>query len=148
MKLTLLIEDKSKIIYLDLDETLIYTSYKFNKNSIKISIGYVMIRPLLYKFLDSISQKGYVINLLTYGTRSYAKEVLKATKIASYFNKIIAREDIVEILEKNTKLEPGILIDNEMPEHKVKILDGKKFKIQSWNGNPSDKELLNMLNNL
>lgn len=148
MKLSLLTENKSKTIYLDLDETLIYTSSKFVDNSVNVSAGYTVARPFLHKFLSTVQNKGYVINLLTYGTRKYAREVLNAIKIMPYFNQIIAREDIIDILSKNIKLQPGPLIDNEMPEHKIKIVDGNKYKIKSWYGNKYDKELLNMLSNL
>jgi len=145
VKLNVLSEDKSKLIYLDLDETLIYTSHKKSKDAVMGSAGYTLPRPHLNHFLKNLKSKGYVINLLTYGTRNYAKEILTAFKINNFFNKVIAREDIAEILEKNEKLEPGTLIDNEMPEHKVKIVAGEKIKIRSWNGDNSDSELLLVL---
>jgi len=142
VKLNVLFEDKSKLIYLDLDETLIYTSHKKSKDAIIGLAGYTLPRPHLNYFLKSLKNKGYIINLLTYGTRDYAKEVLASLKIKNFFNKVIAREDIVEILGKNEKLEPGTLVDNEMPEHKVKIVAGEKIKVGSWNGDNNDSELL------
>jgi len=139
---------ETTVVYLDLDETLIHTSQygPIADEYVEVSAGFTSPRPHMFDFLDSLKASGYNINLMTYGTRTYASEVLDKLGIRKYFNQVLAREDILEIYETNKSALPsGTLVDNEMPFHKVNLVYGKKIKVSSWTGQADDRELLRVL---
>ena len=130
------------VLFLDLDGTLktdMDTNGPFESQSITIKIGEnsfsFVQRPHLHEFLDAVSKKAKLV-LSTAAGGGYARKMLKAMNIDSYFATIIAAEDY----RKQFVFKQGvrhIFIDNnaEMVQKKIDALSG------GWASHGAQKEI-------
>lgn len=148
------------VLFLDLDGTLktdMDTNGPFESPSITIQSGdhnYTFVqRPHLHEFLDAVSKKARLV-LSTAAGGGYARKMLKAMSIDSYFSTIIAAEDY----RKQFVFKQGvrhIFIDNnaEMVQQKVNALSGgwashgaqkEIWVVNTYLGDREDKTLLEL----
>lgn len=149
------------VLFIDLDGTLktdISSLEPFEVPPITIESGEHSYtfgqRPHLFEFLDAASKKAKLVLSTAAGGR-YARKVLKALNIDSYFSLIIAAEDYHKqfIFRTGTKY---IFIDNDpkMVQQKVDALSGTMgmnqrvekeiWVIDTYHGNKDDKTLLEL----
>lgn len=115
-------------------------------------------RPHLHEFLDEAAKKASRIVLCTAGGGGYARRVIKAMNIDSYFTDIVAAENFMN--RNGLQMRAGwkcIFIDNdqEMVDLKVERIKGgltinKCYDINTWvidtyHGSKDDTTLLEVM---
>ena len=157
---------KKKTLILDLDETLVHSSFKpiiynntfyppdifltinFNGNTHKV---YVLKRPFVSEFLKEMN-KIYNIIIFTASVKEYANPLLDILDQEKIIKKRFFREHCVfsagKYIKKleniNTNLKHTILVDNNPISYSFNKKNG--LPIKSWHYDKNDKELLNIMN--
>jgi len=158
---------EKKLLILDLDETLVHTSFQpiFINNTIiepditlKIFFDnkyynlYVLIRPYVYEFLREMS-KIYTIYIFTASIKEYANPLLNELDKNNVITKRLYRENCTLTKEgkyvKNLNnfkynLKDIILLDNNPISYSFNKNNG--IPIKTWHNDKNDKELLKMIN--
>lgn len=147
-----------KILLLDLDGTLIYTSPKATDKAVKISVDgktiFVNKRPHLAKFIEE-ANKMYILGVYTSSIEDYADKVVKILELEKVIPKKMRfyrntceniRGDYRKRVSRiEADLRNVLLLDNrpEMVTDRKNILG-----IRSWNGEEDDEELIRSLEKL
>ena len=157
---------KKKTLILDLDETLVHSSFKpiiynntFYPPDIFLSINfngkihrvYVLIRPFLSEFLKEMD-KIFNIIIFTASVKEYANPLLDILDKEKIIKKRFFREHCVfnsgKYIKKleniNQNLKDTILVDNNPISYSLNKKNG--LPIKSWHYEQNDKELLNIMN--
>ncbi|OMJ73193.1 hypothetical protein SteCoe_28168 [Stentor coeruleus] len=147
-----------KILLLDLDGTLIYTSPRPMDKAAKISVNgktiFVNKRPNLEKFIEE-AHKMYTLGVYTSSIEDYADKIVKIIELEKVIPKKMrfyrnncenVRGDYRKRVSKiEADLRNVLLLDNR-PEM---VADRKNtLGIRSWNGEEGDEELLRSLEKL
>ena len=159
--------NEKKLLILDLDETLVHTSFQpiFINNimiepdiTLKILFDnkyynlYVLIRPYVYEFLREMS-KIYNIYIFTASIKEYANPLLNELDKNNVIAKRLYRENCTLTKEgkyvKNLNnfkynLKDIILLDNNPTSYSFNQNNG--IPIKTWHNDKNDKELLKMIN--
>ena len=154
-----------KILILDLDETLVHSSFqamKINNKLIKPDIYFkiffnykyqeifVYIRPFLNQFLKEM-HKLFNIYVFTASIKKYAKPLLNLLDMNNYIIKKFYRESctlsngkfIKDLKSLNLKLNDVIILDNNPISYKYNKRNG--LPIKSWHYDKNDKELIKII---
>lgn len=93
--------------WIDLDNTLISGTQEGDERVI------VYRRPGARKFLAKLKELGS-LGLCTHGVREHARNALRVTELAGYFDKVLTREDLDRVQPgKGPRLgEPGYMFDD------------------------------------
>ena len=159
--------NEKKLLILDLDETLVHTSFQpiFINNiiiepdiTLKILFDnkyynlYVLIRPYVYEFLREMS-KIFIIYIFTASIKEYANPLLNELDKNKVITKRLYRENCTLTKEgkyvKNLNnfkcnLKDIILLDNNPISYSFNKNNG--IPIKTWHNDKNDKELLKMIN--
>ena len=159
--------NEKKLLILDLDETLVHTSFQpiFINNiiiepdiTLKILFDnkyynlYVLIRPYVYEFLREMS-KIFIIYIFTASIKEYANPLLNELDKNNVITKRLYRENCTLTKEgkyvKNLNnfkcnLKDIILLDNNPISYSFNKNNG--IPIKTWHNDKNDKELLKMIN--
>ena len=159
--------NEKKLLILDLDETLVHTSFQpiFINNiiiepdiTLKILYDnkyynlYVLIRPYVYEFLREMS-KIFIIYIFTASIKEYANPLLNELDKKKVITKRLYRENCTLTKEgkyvKNLNnfkynLKDIILLDNNPISYSFNKNNG--IPIKTWHNDKNDKELLKMIN--
>ena len=157
---------KIKTLILDLDETLVHSSFQpllsSNKQIIKPDISFniffnykyynifVYKRPFLHKFLKEMN-KIYNIYIFTASIEKYAKPLLEQLDKKNYISKKLYRESctisegkfIKDLSLLNLKLNDVILLDNNPYSYKYNKKNG--LPIKTWHFDKNDKEIIKII---
>lgn len=159
--------DRSKkILFLDLDETLIHSDFnnKFDYWDAQIQIEVeegstaklnILIRPYLTEFLEFVSQKFNVV-LFTAGLESYAEAIIEyIDPMEQYFHLKLFRDSCLEFKNFFIKdlsilstfgLKDMIIVDNCVFSFARNLKNG--ILVTSYYNDTLDEELLNLMNYL
>ena len=162
--------NNKKILILDLDETLVHSSFlplRNNKNNnkmiepdifLKIFFDkkyydvYVLTRPYMYEFLNDMS-KLFIIYIFTASVKEYANPLLNVIDKNNIISKRLYRDSctlnndgkyVKNLNIFNYNLKDVILIDNNPISYSFNKENG--IPIKSWHNDKNDKELLKMRN--
>ncbi len=156
-----------KILVLDLDETLIHSDFEgkfkllnnydavinFNEDNINYSVG-IYLRPGLFDFLK-IVKENFDLYIYTASTLSYCNAIINLIDPEkNIFKDILFRNDCINInnqifikdISIFDKIENVIIVDNSLYSFMNQISNG--ILINSFYGDKSDMELLNVMNYL
>ena len=153
------LNSRKKILILDLDETLVHSSTKNpfpNKKNLILDIKdikykiYVIIRPFLEKFLQEMSLY-YDLYIYTASIPQYSKTLVKILDKKKVIIQVLHRDHCLNIYGKRLKdltifnkdLKDIIIIDNNPAFYVLNKENG--IPIQTWIGEPKDKELLKLI---
>ena len=153
------LNSRKKILILDLDETLVHSSTKNpfpNKKNLILDIKdikykiYVIIRPFLEKFLQEMSLY-YDLYIYTASIPQYSKTLVKILDKKKVIIQVLHRDHCLNIYGKRLKdltifnkdLKDIIIIDNNPAFYALNKENG--IPIQTWIGEPKDKELLKLI---
>ena len=155
-----------KTLILDLDETLVHSSFKpicydnicykpdiflninFRGNSHSV---YVLKRPFVHEFLKEMN-KIYNIVIFTASIKEYANPLLDKLDTEKIIKKRLFREDcslginrkfIKDLKILNMNLKDLILVDNNPISYSYNICNG--VPIKSWHYDKTDQELIKMI---
>ena len=156
-----------KILILDLDETLVHSSfYPFNcedENNIKPDIFftiffnnkyydvYVLLRPYFHEFLNKMS-KIYDIYIFTASIKEYAEPLLIKLDKNNLIKKKLFRDNctlsednkfIKDLNNLNENLKNVILIDNNPNSFRYNKCNG--IPIKTWHYEQNDRELIKII---
>ena len=161
--------NKKKLLILDLDETLVHSSFlplgKDKNNKViepdiflKILFDkkyydlYVLTRPYIYEFLNDMS-KIFIIYIFTASVKEYANPLLNEIDTDNIISKRLFRDSctlsndgkfIKNLNNLNYNLKDVILVDNNPISYRFNKANG--IPIKSWHNDKNDKELLKMRN--
>ena len=158
-------KENKKILILDLDETLIHSSFQplqINNKIIKPDIHFkiffnfkyhdifVYKRPFLNKFLKEMN-KIFNIYVFTASIKKYAKPLLSILDKHNYIIKKFYREScclsegkfIKDLILLNLNLNDVIILDNNPISYKFNKKNG--IPIKSWHFDKNDNELLKII---
>ena len=158
-------KENKKTLILDLDETLIHSSFqplRFNNRIIKPDISFKIFfnykyheifsykRPFLSKFLKEMN-KLFNIYIFTASIKTYAKPLVKLLDKHNYVMKKFYRENCIlsegkyikDLSLLKIKLNDVIILDNNPISYKFNKKNG--IPIKSWHIDKNDNELLKIL---
>ena len=158
-------KENKKTLILDLDETLIHSSFqplRFNNRIIKPDFSFKIFfnykyheifsykRPFLSKFLKEMN-KLFNIYIFTASIKKYAKPLLKLLDKHNYVMKKFYRESCIlsegkyikDLSLLKIKLNDVIILDNNPISYKFNKKNG--IPIKSWHFDKNDNELLKIL---
>ena len=160
------IKNNKKTLILDLDETLVHSSFKpinFNNISHKPDIFlkinfrdnihnvYVLKRPYVYEFLKEMN-KIYNIIIFTASVKEYANPLLDTLDTEKIIKQRLFREDccigssgkfVKDLKILNMNLKDLILVDNNPISYSYNICNG--IPIKTWHFDKTDQELLKLV---
>ena len=168
-KIKSIYKNKKKLLILDLDETLVHTSFQplgkdINNRIIKPDIFlkilfdkrfydlYVLTRPYIYEFLKEMS-KIFIIYIFTASIREYANPLLDELDKDKIIEKRLFRDSCVlsndgkyvkNLNNLNYNLKDIILLDNNPISYSFNRENG--IPIKTWHNDKNDKELLKIRN--
>ena len=159
--------ETKKILILDLDETLVHSSfYPFNcedENNVKSDIFftilfnqkyydvYVLLRPYFNEFLNKMS-KIFDIYIFTASIKEYAEPLLIKLDKNNLIKKKLFRDDctlsednkyIKDLNSLNQNLKNIILIDNNPNSYRYNKCNG--IPIKTWHFEKNDRELIKII---
>ena len=160
-------QETKKILILDLDETLVHSSfYPFNcedENNVKSDIFftilfnqkyydvYVLLRPYFNEFLNKMS-KIFDIYIFTASIKEYAEPLLIKLDKNNLIKKKLFRDDctlsednkyIKDLNSLNQNLKNIILIDNNPNSYRYNKCNG--IPIKTWHFEKNDRELIKII---
>ena len=159
-------KNNKKILILDLDETLVHSSFKpinynntLHKPDIFLSIDfrgnthnvYVLKRPYVNEFLKEMN-KIYNIIIFTASVKEYANPLLNVLDNEKIIKKRFFREDccigatgkfIKDLKKLNMDLKDLILVDNNPISYSYNICNG--IPIKTWHYDKTDQELIKLI---
>ena len=161
--------NKNKLLILDLDETLVHTSFQplgkdINNRIIEPDIFlkiffdkkyydlYVLTRPYIYEFLKEMS-KLFVVYIFTASIREYADPLLNELDKDKIIKKRLFRDSctisdkgkyVKNLNNLNYNLKDIILLDNNPISYSFNKTNG--IPIKTWHNDKNDKELLKIRN--
>lgn len=149
-----------KLLVLDLDETLIHAADRELERPCEFRVGpyFVYLRPGLESFLDSMARI-YELGVWTASTQGYADPIVERIFPATKPSFVWARDrctlrfnpDSVEhewvknldkLKRKGRDLNQVLMVD-DTPEKLLRHY-GNLVRVKSWEGDPSDKELIQL----
>lgn len=155
-----------KTLILDLDETLVHSSFKpinynniFHKPDIFLTINfrnnnhnvYVLKRPYVHEFLKEMN-KFYNIVIFTASIKEYANPLLDTLDTEKVIKKRLFREDccigpngkyVKDLKILNMNLKDLILVDNNPISYSYNKCNG--VPIQTWHFDKTDQELIKLI---
>ena len=158
--------NNKKTLILDLDETLVHSSFKpiyydnnYYKPDIFLNINfrgnnhsvYVLKRPFVHEFLKEMN-KIYNIIIFTASVKEYANPLLDILDTEKIIKNRLFREDccrgttgkfIKDLKILNMDLKDLILVDNNPISYSYNICNG--IPIKTWHNDKTDKELLKII---
>ena len=143
------LDKKKKVLFLDLDETLVHTNFK--EGELKdLKLSDICQRPYLDYFLKETS-KWYNLVVFTASFRDYAEKILNVFDPSSHYIKnVLARENCTEITKhfikdfnivanSHVKKEDIIMLDNRVISYGYNMMQG--VPILPFYDDPEDTEL-------
>jgi Dullard-like phosphatase family protein len=148
-------DGQRKTLILDLDETLVHSSFIPNVKAIfririkaddKTSLLYVLFRPHAREFLKKVAQLFEVV-IFTASQKNYADFIIDKLDIDNCVSHRLYRDHCVSIKKRYVKnlsligrdLKNVIIVDNSPFAYKLNVENG--IPIETWTGKEDDKNL-------
>jgi len=147
--------EQRKTLILDLDETLVHSSFILNDKAVfrlkikagdKTSLLYILFRPYVREFLKKVAQLFEVV-IFTASQKNYADFIIDKLDIDNCISHRLYRDHCVSIKKRYVKnlsligrnLKNVIIVDNSPLAYKFNVENG--IPIETWTGKEDDDSL-------